>query len=345
MKLIKESPLFFILICTSIIYAALYMGQYAGQKEENTIDNQTGYETENSNSTSPEHTEDEQETEVQEASEKETVSGNSAHETVSGNMPEPQTVSGNNLQEETVSGNNQGDVTIETIEPEFEEILPIRETTQEEYMNHISADIYGDAGRKRALEYEFTEVDETWFDDALFIGDSRTVGLHDYTTLSEHADFLCETSLTIHKVLKHNFKGYGTIEDVLAAKEYGKIYISVGINELGTGTTETFMEAYTQVIHTLQELEPDARIVIQGSMFVSEKKSNEDKIFNNSNIVARNNAIATLADNQQIFYIDVNEAVCDENGHLIEEYTYDQIHLLGRYNDLWKEYLLQHGIK
>ena len=34
MKLIKESPLFFILICTSIIYAALYMGQYTGQKEE-----------------------------------------------------------------------------------------------------------------------------------------------------------------------------------------------------------------------------------------------------------------------------------------------------------------------
>ena len=84
---------------------------------------------------------------------------------------------------------------------------------------------------------------------------------------------------------------------------------------------------------------------MRNSLFVSEKKSNEDKIFNNSNIVARNNAIATLADNQEIFYIDVNEAVCDENGHLIEEYTYDQIHLLGRYNDLWKEYLLQHGIK
>lgn len=345
MKLIKESPLFLILICTSIIYAVLYVGQYAGQKEENTIDDLTGYETENSNSTSPEHTEDEQETEVQEASEKETVSGNSAYETVSGNMPEPQTVSGNNLQEETVSGNNQTSQVVETDEPEFEEILPIRETTQEEYLNHISADIYGDEGKKRAAEYEFVTVDEAWFDDALFIGDSRTVGLHDYTTLSEHADFLCETSLTIHKVLKHNFKGYGTIEDVLAAKEYGKIYISVGINELGTGTTETFMEAYTQVIHTLQELEPDARIVIQGSMFVSEKKSNEDKIFNNSNIVARNNAIATLADNQEIFYIDVNEAVCDESGHLAEEYTYDQIHLLGRYNDLWKEYLLQHGIK
>ena len=345
MKLIKESPLFFILICTSIIYAALYMGQYAGQKEENTIDNQTGYETENSNSTSPEHTEDEQETEVQEASEKETVSGNSAHETVSGNMPEPQTVSGNNLQEETVSGNDLINAATETDGPKFEKLLPLRETTQEEYLNHISADIYGDEGKKRAAEYEFVTVDETWFDDALFIGDSRTVGLHDYTTLSEHADFLCETSLTIHKVLKHNFKGYGTIEDVLAAKEYGKIYISVGINELGTGTTETFMEAYTQVIHTLQEIEPDARIVIQGSMFVSEKKSNEDKIFNNSNIVARNNAIATLADNQEIFYIDVNEAVCDESGHLAEEYTYDQIHLLGRYNDLWKEYLLQHGIK
>lgn len=340
MKLIKESPLFFILICTSIIYAALYMGQYAGQKEENTIDDLTGYETESDDSTLSDNTEDEQEIEKAE-----TVSGNSINETVSGNMSMQETVSGNDLPEETVSGNNQTSQVVETDEPEFEEILPIRETTQEEYLNHISADIYGDEGKKRAAEYEFVTVDEAWFDDALFIGDSRTVGLHDYTTLSEHADFLCETSLTIHKVLKHNFKGYGTIEDVLAAKEYGKIYISVGINELGTGTTEMYMEEYTRVVETLHELEPNAKIIIQGIMFVSEKKSNEDKIFNNSNILARNNAIATLADNQQIFYIDVNEAVCDENGHLTEEYTYDQIHLLGRYNDLWKDYLLKHGIK
>ena len=197
---------------------------------------------------------------------------------------------------------------------------------------------------KRAAEYEFSQVDESYFDDALFIGDSRTVGLRDYTDLSEHADFYCETSLTIQKIMEENFPGLGTVEEALSNKEYGKIYIMLGINELGVGTTEDFIEKYSEVIAFLHETEPEAKIFIQGIMRVTGKKHNSDAIFNNNNINARNNAIATLADNEQIFYIDVNEVVCDEEGNLNTDYTYDQLHLLGMYNDLWKQFLLSHGV-
>lgn len=223
-------------------------------------------------------------------------------------------------------------------------LAPLRESTYDEYINHISADIYGDAGVVHASEYNFLQVDEGYFDDALFIGDSRTVGLRDYTDLAEHADFYCETSLTIYKVLEENFKGLGTIQDTLAAKDYGKIYIMVGINELGRGTTEDYMGKYTEVVDTLREWEPNAKIFIQGVMRVSGKKNSSDAIFNNSNINARNNAVATLADNHHIFYIDVNEVVCNEEGNLNDDYTFDQIHLLGVYNDLWKQFLLSHGV-
>lgn len=221
---------------------------------------------------------------------------------------------------------------------------PMRESTQEEYKNHISADIYGDVGTQMAAQYEFQTVDESYFDDALFIGDSRTVGLHDYTDLSEHADFLCETSLTVYKVMEESFPGQGTVEEVLLKGDYGKIYLMVGINELGRGTTEDYMKKYTEVVDKIHELEPDALIFVQGVMRVTEEKGATDAIFNNNNINARNNAIATLADNVQIFYIDMNEGVCDEEGNLNPEYTFDQIHLLGKYNDLWKQFLLSHGV-
>lgn len=222
---------------------------------------------------------------------------------------------------------------------------PLRESTREEYLNHISADIYGDTGVLRAAEYAFEPVTENYFDDALFIGDSRTVGLRDYTDLSDHAIFLCETSLTIQKVFTREFKGKGTLEEVLAAGDFGKIYLMLGINELGVGTTEDYMASYTAVIDRIHELEPEALIFIQANMHVAEEKSKTDKIFNNQNIEARNRAIATLSDNIQVFYIDVNEAVSDENGYLKDEYTYDKIHLLGRYNDIWKQFLLTKGVK
>lgn len=229
-------------------------------------------------------------------------------------------------------------------EGSFERLEPLRESTREEYLNHISADIYGDAGVIRASSYEFETVDESYFDDAMFIGDSRFVGLKDYTDLAEHADFFCETSLTIYKALEENFSKAGTVQEALAGKDYKKIYMMLGINELGRGTTEDFMGQYTEVVDTLRELEPEAKIFIMGIMRVSEKKSSSDAIFNNSNINARNNAIATLADNKNIFYIDVNEVVCDEGGNLNEEYTFDQIHLLGARNDLVKQFLLEHGV-
>ena len=51
-----------------------------------------------------------------------------------------------------------------------------------------------------------------------------------------------------------------------------------------------------------------------------------------------------MANNQDIFYLEINDAVSDANGDLVTEYTFDQIHLKAKYYQLWKNYLLGHGI-
>lgn len=79
-------------------------------------------------------------------------------------------------------------------------------------------------------------------------------------------------------------------------------------------------------------------------MRVTGEKDESDPIFNNTNINDKNEAIAALADNRNIFYIDVNEVVCDENGNLVHEYTIDEIHLKAKYYEIWKQFLLEHGI-
>lgn len=221
---------------------------------------------------------------------------------------------------------------------------PLSETAYDEYVNHISADIYGDMGVQFASSYPFVKVTMEYFDDALFIGDSRTVGLIKYTDISEHADSLCETSLTIWKTFKSNFKGKGTVESFLKKKQYKKIYIMVGVNELGTGKTEDYMKEFTSVIDKISEMQPEAIIYIQAIMNVDREKSTHDGIFNNDNIRARNHAIATLADNKTIFYIDENEALCDEDGFLRDDLRGDHLHLKGASNELWKEFLLSHAV-
>ena len=179
--------------------------------------------------------------------------------------------------------------------------------------------------------YSFQAVTEDYFNDAAFIGDSRTVGLFEYGGIEERADFYAKISLT-------------TVEEALMQKSYGKIYLMLGINELGTGTTDTFMEEYEKVVARIRELQPDAIIYVQGIMKVTGAKDAEDEIFNNTNIEDKNRAIAGLADNRDIFYIDVNEVVCDAEGSLNAEYTVDEVHLKAKYYEFWKQFLLEHGI-
>lgn len=198
--------------------------------------------------------------------------------------------------------------------------------------------------------YSFTQVDESYFDDAAFIGDSRTQGLFEYGGIENRADFYCRTSLTVYNLFEKPkaFIQEGdekiTLEEALTRHQYKKIYLMIGINEMGTGTPESFFEAYARAVYRIRELQPDAIIFLQGIMRVAGDKNASDPIFNNTNINIRNVMIETLANDQDIFYIDVNEAVCDENGNLYADWTFDQIHLKGKYYQVWKEYLLQHGI-
>lgn len=220
----------------------------------------------------------------------------------------------------------------------------------EDIEDGITATVEDQPASESLSTYEFETVTEDYFNDAVFIGDSRTVGLFEYGGIEERADFLSKTSLTIYEVftspfLKEEETGEKiTIEEVLKKKQYGKVYLMLGINELGTGTTETFIKEYEIVVSKLQELQPNAVIFVEGIMRVAGTKNEEDPIFNNTNINDRNDAIKQLADNNSIFYLEVNDVVCDEEGNLNSEYTTDDIHLKAQYYAIWKEFLLEHGI-
>ena len=197
--------------------------------------------------------------------------------------------------------------------------------------------------------YELTPVDEDYFLDAAFIGDSRTVGLSEYCeALDTRATFYSKISLTIYDVFKKEFiatdEGKIGLEQALTDNQYGKIYIMLGLNEIGTGTPEYFRDAYAQVVDRLKELQPDAIIYIQGIMHVTAEKSDHDKYFNNENINRRNEAISELADNKTVFYIDMNESVDDADGNLDAELSFDGVHLRASSYERWYEYLLNHAI-
>ncbi|MCR4763003.1 MAG: acylhydrolase [Lachnospiraceae bacterium] len=199
-------------------------------------------------------------------------------------------------------------------------------------------------------DLSFAEVDASFFDDALFIGDSRTVGLSEYCEeLDERATFYAKISLTVKKALDLEFvkteEGRKSIDTLLDENDYGKIYVMLGLNEIGSGTAESFREDYRVMIDRIREKQPDAVIVIQGIMHVTKNKSNNDRSFNNPRINSRNEAIAGLQDARAgIYYIDPNEAFDDEEHHLTASLSFDDVHLKAASYGLWYEFLRQHGL-
>lgn len=125
---------------------------------------------------------------------------------------------------------------------------------------------------------------------------------------------------------------------------FKKVYIKVGLNELGWGTDAMFLQEYTELINRIRELEPDAIIYIHGLIHVTAAKSASDPVHTNDLINARNEMLKNFAIVQQAYYVDINEVVSDENGALLPDLTGDGVHLKAQYMELWKNYLMAHAI-
>lgn len=196
----------------------------------------------------------------------------------------------------------------------------------------------------------YTTVEDDYFTDALFIGDSRMVGMSEYSGLLDISTFYVSKGMTIFKLFTSEVvevsdgRGKITIEEALTEHQFAKIYLEVGINEMGTGDLERFLNTYQEVVDHLQELQPDAIIYLQAIMKVTTERSNKGDYIHNQGIEDRNAGIAAMADNVKVYYLDVNPLVVDETGGLNPDLTQDGVHLLGRHVLIWKEFLKEHAV-
>lgn len=195
----------------------------------------------------------------------------------------------------------------------------------------------------------YTTVAKDYFDDALFIGDSRTMCLELYGNW-KNATYYTMQGISVWKILQENVAKLSdgtptTLENALKGKQFKKIYIMLGVNELATGTADTFFAQYKKVVDKIVELQPEATIFVQSIIHVSKEKSEAEEFINNPTINERNIKLYSLCDNEKIFFLDANKVLDDENGALKSEYSFDGVHLTADYLYIWKEYLLNHGLK
>lgn len=191
---------------------------------------------------------------------------------------------------------------------------------------------------------------EEWFSDAVFIGDSRTDGLKLYSGITSDAAFLGSTGLTVYDVLNdkkviRSGKEKLSVLEALALGSYGKVYISLGVNELGYYDPEGFSEAYGQVIDAVREGQPEALIYIQSILPVNPAKCKANDVpyyVTNEGVASYNEVLPDLCGEKKVRLVDIPGALQDEAGESPADLSADGVHFKKAGYGLWLEYLTTH---
>ena len=182
-------------------------------------------------------------------------------------------------------------------------------------------------------------TDRQDFNNVLFIGDSLTVGLQLYGGISD-ADYFCITGIGTEGIRNLDMNGI-MLDEMLDSKQYSAIYIMLGINDMGMNR-ENYLSSYMSLLNHIREKQSDAYIIIQSILVVTASYTNSHPIFNNDEVRIRNKALSEFADDNHIFYLELNDYFADVNGNLYDYMSSDGCHLYCESYSIWSDVLLKY---
>lgn len=246
----------------------------------------------------------------------------------------------------------------QTTEATREEVTETQEETTEKAEE-------ASASEESPVTYEYTQVDDSYFNDAVFIGDSISYGFELYVTEKRangetvlgEAQFLTSGSLSYGNSLwdvsdesvHPTYNGEKMkLEDAIAQIKPGKIFILLGTNDVALyGVEQTIANADTEISRML-EASPGAEIFIMSTTpKYSPAESNVDGALNNADIDALNVAMRQFAVEKGYNFMNIAPLFKDETGGLAADYCSDKegmgIHFTSAAYDIWLDFLYSYG--
>lgn len=183
------------------------------------------------------------------------------------------------------------------------------------------------------------EMDDSFFENSAILGNSLVEGLRLYSNMKS-ITYFSATSVSVVSATKtktNRLKNgqMGTLVQALCQEPHDKIYIELGINEIGSDVNY-FIEAYGQMLDAIIEAEPDAQIYVLSVLPVTKSKSDSSTVFNMTRVNMYNEALYQLAADKQCCYMDVCSALLGDDGYLPSGWSGDGVHLHAQYYSVWE---------
>lgn len=198
-------------------------------------------------------------------------------------------------------------------------------------------------------------VDMSYFNDAIFIGDSRMEDFGIFSGAARHSTFYAKLGLTLEKLINNDssknvkFKVNGEDMYLLDAlrknNDFKKVYVMMGYNELGWPGTASFKAYYERLLTSIREIKPDAIIYVYCVIPVGRSPRDADlSVENNTRIAEFNKVIQEICKEGKYHYLNVQEVMIDSEGYLPDYAATDGIHPTPEYYKIWLEYTKSHTI-
>ena len=196
---------------------------------------------------------------------------------------------------------------------------------------------------------ESEAVDASWYDDAVFLGDSRLDGFRLYAGPSGAAYFTEAGAKTLSIQEKNTARlpdgSKVPILKALEGKTFSKIYLNLGMNNLGDyDIQKEFIDAYADDIDRIRAIQPDCDIYLMTLFPVTAEQEAKGSYVNNKAISDLNDCIRSLAAEKGAYLLEADTLLRDENGDLPAECSFDGIHLTPDACKLWRQYLDTHTV-
>lgn len=200
------------------------------------------------------------------------------------------------------------------------------------------------------LVSETGAVNDSYFDDAIMVGDSLTEGIKLYSVM-KNATVISNVGINLSTIKTKEVISHegGKITIPEAMKLYpnaSKIYIMLGANGISWMSKTTFIKLYGEFIDIVKEQHPNATIYIQSVLPINEAlfKEHYGQDLTNKKIDSYNAALEDLCEEKEVYYLNVAECLKDSSGGMSSKKTSDGMHIGKKSYQRWFEYLKTHTV-
>ena len=198
---------------------------------------------------------------------------------------------------------------------------------------------------------ESPAVDRSYFNDACFLGDSLTQGMQIYSTGLPEASFCAYKGIGPNAVVNSTTctRRDGVQEipmEVLTAQQPKVLYILLGTNVLNRdGDYSSFLTYYRLMLDMIAQALPNTQIYVQSITPVRPEVRASHPGLYKERLCEINDELSAIALEKGCVFLNLWEALADENGDLKAEYAQnDGYHVKPEGYTAWVDYLRTHTI-